>query len=851
MLRFIINIMLCSLLLIGCENEERIETLSVYPQRIDVDSYANEVFIEIESSSGWEISLPEDCDWVEPAYYSSYVGGKYKVQLYFDESDNSNARKATITVSNSKLTHAITISQGTPTMSISPGSFSLDASATTEKVTITSTIAWSAKSNVTWVTLSNKSGSAGTNNLTLNISKNDSSNSRSGYIEIYNSEFNISKKVNIKQSSCNLDVSQSSFDVGPEASSQEITIESDVDWIANASNTWITLSRGAGSAGTSKLTFYVSKNESENSRTGYVEISNSERTLSKKITIEQEFGIGVINVDKTSFNLSSSATSINAKIESNINWSTKVSDNWITISKSSGAPGATTLTIDIAKNTSDISRSGYIEIYNTQYNVFKKIEIVQEKFYPTLNVSRSTFNVSSDSSYINVTSTSNMAWTAKSSVNWISPNQSYGSAGTTTLEIYIDTNESNKSRSGYVEITGYEYNVSVGITINQKSINDHIKYTSTEQLLIGNTSGFGSNLISHTWDNGNGVLYFDGPITSIGQEAFRGCSKMTSIHIPSTVTEIGMSAFYECTSLTNITLPESVTLIENQAFYGCRNLSSVYCKATTPPTMDISGNTNVFYNNASGRKIYVPAGSVNAYMAAAGWSSYAKYIVGYDFVRGEVVPEPTKPANNEIWYTNGSTTTATTPYNSSAFEASIVSNFYNPKKECWIITFSANITKIGTNAYYGSSIRSISIPESVTEIGYEAFKYCWDLTSITIPNGLIKIGQWAFHTCDSLISIIIPNSVTTIGDYAFHDCDALTDVTIGNGIKRIGLDAFTFCNNLTSVYCKATNPPTGGDRMFYDNATNRKIYVPRNSVNAYKSAEGWSDYAADIVGYDF
>jgi hypothetical protein len=56
---------------------------------------------------------------------------------------------------------------------------------------------------------------------------------------------------------------------------------------------------------------------------------------------------------------------------------------------------------------------------------------------------------------------------------------------------------------------------------------------------------------------------------------------------------------------------------------------------------------------------------------------------------------------------------------------------------------------------------------------------------------------------------------------------------------------------MTSVYCKSTTPPTGGNGMFGGNAANRKIYVPTASVNAYKSATYWSDYADYIVGYDF
>ena len=79
---------------------------------------------------------------------------------------------------------------------------------------------------------------------------------------------------------------------------------------------------------------------------------------------------------------------------------------------------------------------------------------------------------------------------------------------------------------------------------------------------------------------------------------------------------------------------DSVTTIGDYAFFYCTSLTSVYCKATTPPAL---GNTKVFDNNGSGRKIYVPAGSVEAYKSAEGWGEYADAIVDYDFENGVVV----------------------------------------------------------------------------------------------------------------------------------------------------------------------------------------------------------------------
>lgn len=137
-------------------------------------------------------------------------------------------------------------------------------------------------------------------------------------------------------------------------------------------------------------------------------------------------------------------------------------------------------------------------------------------------------------------------------------------------------------------------------------------------------------------------------------------------------------------------------------------------------------------------------------------------------------------------------------------------------------------------------------------IGSSVFYSCDTLKTIILPNGITSIGNHAFSYSYNLTSVTIPESVTEIGSSTFERCISLTSITIPDGVTSIGSHAFYECSSLASVYCKSTIPPALNDYYTFDyNAPNRKIYVPRASLNAYKTASGWSEYASAIEPYDY
>ena len=312
----------------------------------------------------------------------------------------------------------------------------------------------------------------------------------------------------------------------------------------------------------------------------------------------------------------------------------------------------------------------------------------------------------------------------------------------------------------------------------------------------------------------NSVIPTDDSVTAIGDSAFFGCTRLTSITIPAGVTTIGEYAFYGCTGLTSITIPASVTSIGNNAFDRCTGLETVTFAAGGKLTT-IGGFA--FYNCEGLTSITIPANVTT--IGARAFFGCHKLIEVYNLSTTLTITVG-DAGNGDVGYY------AKNVYTSTEGESKLSATpdgyiFYVDGVQRYLVSYTGNSTTLTLPAdcnghsyeiyqyafYNRADINSITIPASVTAIGDYAFAGCTGLTSITIPASVTTIGNDAFSGCTGLetVTFAAGSKLTAIGEYAFSGCTGLTSITILASVTTIGDFAFYYCTGLESIAVESGN----------------------------------------------
>ena len=397
-----------------------------------------------------------------------------------------------------------------------------------------------------------------------------------------------------------------------------------------------------------------------------------------------------------------------------------------------------------------------------------------------------------------------------------------------------------KCNAKYGELSKHDYKDGVCIVCGIRRPSEGLNYS-----LNSNGAGYTATGLGTCTDNELIIPseYNAKPVTSIGEEAFRGCTGLTSVKIPDSVTSIGSGAFYKCSGLMSVTIPESVTSIGNYAFVGCSGLTSVTipdsvtsigssafsgCAGLTTVNWNATACTSAgFYSNPSIFQGCSNLATVNIGDNVTTIPFYA--FSGCSGLTSITIPDSVTSIGEEAFRGCTGLTSVTIPDS----VASIGKRAFSECAGLTSVKIPDSVTSIGKSVFYGcSGLASIIVVDgnskyhsagnclletatktlilgcktsviptdrSVTSIGEWAFSGCSGLTSITIPDSVTSIGEWAFYGCTGLTSVTIPNSVTSIGAYAFWGCKGLTSVTIPNSVTSIGYNAFYNCTGLTSV----------------------------------------------------
>ena len=584
------------------------------PNSLSLSNESGSSFFNITANFDYYFSY--DVEWLKIDKYTDN-----KVKINFLKNDTFNERKANIIVYNGdyniKRNIVVTQSALEPILSVDKTNLEFDANGGKQKVYISTNAEFKITWIGNWITCTKNK-----NSIDIEATPSTITNERTAEVTIHLLNCDIYQDIKVKQNAFVPkieieDVDPLLFDYT--GGNKKIQIVSNIDYKVLSDAEWLSIEKVDNC-----INLIATSNDLFEKRTAEITIFSEKYNLSRSIKVLQnEFVLEFDIIGDSEININACKSRIIKHITANFEYQVSSDADWLLSKKVSGG-----VELIASKNVKTRERIANVNIYNDFYGISAILKVLQDKFVPEfeIGVSELLFSVGGGTQEIAITS--NFEYEFFSNTDWITLEQNENN-----IKVTAQVNTGYDDRTAEIIILKDEYGLSKVVNILQNGITKDadkvMLYTAFSMITPSYNNVFDANIVSNTYKNGNGIIAFDAPLSSIGAYAFEGCDDLRSVKIPDSVTSIGNGAFRMCSCLSSVTIGNGVTEIGYDAFNSYLSVTSslkeVYCKPTTPPT----GGEYMF--GLKRATIYVPRSSVQAYKTAEYWDYYSDYIVGYDF----------------------------------------------------------------------------------------------------------------------------------------------------------------------------------------------------------------------------
>ncbi len=421
--------------------------LSATPASLNFTGPGGSLSLSVSSNIAW--TLTENLSWLTVSATSG--NGSSTLTLTAESNSSVVDRSGTFTLSGPGVTTVtISVTQAglTPVLGASLETLNFTADGGGISVDISSNIAWTASESLSWITLSAGSGN-GNGNIVVTAQANTATSARTGAITLTGTNGVSPVVITINQAAALpfLTATPTAMSFGPEGGMQDLTISANINWFISGSFPWITLENNQGSG---IVRVKVQTNTTTTTRSGTFTINGANGS---KVTFTvSQTGIPVqFSATPGTLNFTSGGGGLNLNLTANVAWTVSESLSWLSLNTTSGS-GSNILTATAQANPTTTTRTGTITLSSPEAASIT-ISVSQAGAPPELTATPTTLNFTTVGGSLNLSISSNIAWTASENLSWLTLSTTSGN-GNGTLTATAEANAAQNNRSGTITLSG-------------------------------------------------------------------------------------------------------------------------------------------------------------------------------------------------------------------------------------------------------------------------------------------------------------------------------------------------------------------------------------------------------------